>query len=103
MQKHPPDIKLTLLPSCHSYSKRGLIKPLVAYRSVKLLTASSEARCHHLDCFLRGVDWNDLKVDEVIPQGDPFLQQIRFIALHQLEAATKALLHPTGVIMESCW
>src|SRR5207253_2458872 len=45
-------------------------------------------------------DRHDLEFDQIGPVGDPFLQQARVVAFHDLEAAVEVRLDPAADIFE---
>jgi hypothetical protein len=50
---------------------------------------------------LRRDDGDDFKLHEVFPTRDPFLQESRVVALHQLKAAAKVRLDPTINVIQT--
>src|SRR6266508_6999150 len=47
-------------------------------------------------------DGDDLELHEVVPVGDPLIEQSRFLGLHELEAAVEtALVDPTLQVREA--
>jgi hypothetical protein len=50
---------------------------------------------------LRRHDWDYLELDQILPAGGPLGDEVRILALHQLEAAAKVMGHPACNVPES--
>jgi hypothetical protein len=59
-----------------------------------------------VDCFRHFFgwhDWDDLKIDKVLPPDHPLLEESRVVAFHELEAAIKIRLYPAVDVLQTVW
>ena len=64
-------------------------------------TSNLEHGCDSVSGLVGEDDWDDFKLDEVLPFQHPFLQQFCIITFHQLEAAVKVCFNPTVNILQA--